>query len=125
MDEITISGIRAFGRHGAYAGEKDRPQAFDVALTIRADLALASRSDRLTDTIDYAAIHRRVVEIVEQCSFDLLERLGAEILDAAFEDAQIRAAEVTIGKPGLLDGATASVTLRRSRAGSADRIDGV
>ena len=120
MDEITIGGIRAFGRHGAYPGEKDRPQAFDVTLTIHADLALASRSDRLADTIDYAAIHRRVVEIVEQRSFDLLERLGAEILDAAFEDKRIRAAEVTIGKRGLLDGATATVTLRRSRHGTAD-----
>lgn len=115
MDEITITGIRAHGRHGAYAGERDRLQAFDVALTIHVDLAAASRSDRLADTIDYAAIHRRVVEIVEQRSFDLLERLGAEILDTVFEDARVRRAEVSIGKPELLDGATASVTLRRSR----------
>ncbi|MDQ6942158.1 MAG: dihydroneopterin aldolase [Candidatus Eremiobacteraeota bacterium] len=124
MDEITIGGIRAFGRHGAYPGEKDRPQAFDVAVTMNVDLALASRSDRLADTIDYAAIHRRVVEIVQQRSFDLLERMGAEILDGVFEDERIRAAVVTIGKPGLLDGATASVTLRRLRDGSADPVDG-
>jgi dihydroneopterin aldolase len=115
VDEIVIAGIRAFGRHGAYAGEKDRAQAFDVALTLHVDLAVASRSDRLADTIDYAEIHRRVVEIVEQRSFDLLERLGAEILDAALSDGRVREAQVTIGKPGILDGATASVTLRRSR----------
>lgn len=115
MDEIVIAGIRAYGRHGAYAGEKDRPQAFDVTLTMHADLAVASRSDRLADTVDYAAIHRRVVQIVEQRSFDLLERLGAEILEVAFADARVAAAEVAIGKPGLLDGATATVTLRRSR----------
>ena len=113
VDQIVITGIRAHGRHGAYTGEKDRPQAFDVTLTIRVDLERASQSDRLADTIDYAAIHRRVVEIVEQRSFDLLERLGAEILAGVFEDKRVRAAEVTIGKPGLLDGATASVTLRR------------
>jgi dihydroneopterin aldolase len=115
MDEIAITGIRAFGRHGAYAGEKDRPQAFDLALKMRVDLEAASRSDRLADTIDYAEIHRRVVEIVQQRSFDLLERLGAEILDVLFADERVRAAEVSIGKPGLLDGATATVTVRRSR----------
>lgn len=115
MDEITIAGIRAYGRHGAYPGEKDQPQAFDVVLKLDVDLGLASRSDRLADTIDYADIHRRVVEIVEQQSFDLLERLGGEVLDAVFADQRVRAAEVTIGKPGLLGGATASVTLRRSR----------
>ena len=89
VDEIAITGIRAFGRHGAYAGEKDRPQAFDVALKLELDLSIASQSDRLGDTIDYAEIHRRVVEIVEQRSFDLLERLGAAIMEAAFDDARV------------------------------------
>jgi 7,8-dihydroneopterin aldolase/epimerase/oxygenase len=115
MDEIAISGIRVVGRHGAHAGEKERPQAFDVALKLHVDLATASRSDRLADTIDYAAMHRRVVEIVQQRSFDLLERLGAEILDVVFEDERVRFAEVSIGKPQLLAGATATVTVRRSR----------
>ncbi len=115
MDEIAITGIRVFGRHGAYAGEKDRPQAFDVAVKVEVDLAAASASDRLADTIDYAAIHRCIVEVVEQRAFDLLERLGAVILDAVFEDARVCGAEVSIGKPGLLDGATATVTLRRFR----------
>ena len=115
MDEIAITGIRAYGRHGAYAGEKGRPQPFDIALKLEVDLALASRSDQLADTIDYAEIHRRVVEVVQQRSFDLLERLGAAILEVAFADERIVAAEVSIGKPALLDGATATVTLRRSR----------
>jgi dihydroneopterin aldolase len=120
MDEIAISGIRVFGRHGAYAGEKEKPQAFDVALKLHVDLATASRSDRLADTIDYAELHRRVVEIVQQRSYDLLERLGAEIVDVVFEDERVRAAEVSIGKPELLGGATATVTVRRSRVG--DRV---
>ena len=115
MDEIAITGIRAYGRHGAYAGEKDRPQAFDVALKLQVDLVAASQSDQLADTIDYAEIHRRVVAVVEERSFDLLERLGTEVLDIAFEDELVRAAEVSIGKPGLLDGATATVTVRRTR----------
>jgi|SRR5947209_1909995 len=117
MDEITIGGIRVFGRHGADAGEKDAPQAFDVALKLALDLGPAAKSDRLDDTIDYAELHRRVVAIVEQRSFELLERLGAEILDVVFEHARVRAAEVSIGKPGLLGGATATVTVRRSREG--------
>lgn len=115
MDEIAITGIHAFGRHGAYAGEKDRAQAFDVALKLAVDLEAASSSDRLADTIDYAEIHRRVVEVVEQRSFDLLERLGAAIVEVVFDDARVVAAEVSVAKPGLLDGATATVTLRRSR----------
>ena len=115
MDEIAITGIRAYGRHGAYVGEKDRPQAFDIALKLHVDLVAASQSDQLADTIDYAEIHRRVVAVVQQRSFDLLERLCAEVLDIAFEDELVRVAEVSVGKPGILDGATATVTVRRTR----------
>ncbi len=115
MDEIVITGIRCYGRHGAYAREKDHSQEFDIALKLDVDLTLASCSDRLTDTIDYAEIHRRVVDVVAQRSFDLLERLGGAIIDVAFADQRVATAEVSIGKPGLLDGATATVTLRRSR----------
>jgi FolB domain-containing protein len=85
-------------------------------------LAAAARSDRLADTLDYAEIHRRVVEVVEQRSFDLIERLGAEILRVLFEDARVQRAEVTIGKPGRLNGATASITLRRAREECEERL---
>lgn len=117
MDEIAIAGIRALGRHGAYPGERDAPQPFDVALKLYADLSAAAASDALRETIDYAAVHRRVVAIVEGRSFDLLERLADEIVRALFEDRRVLAVEVAIAKPGRLDGATATVTLRRARSG--------
>ncbi|HEY0614261.1 MAG TPA: dihydroneopterin aldolase [Candidatus Elarobacter sp.] len=117
MDEIAIRDIRVLGRHGAYPGEKDQPQPFELTLRVFADLGTAARSDALADTLDYAALHRRVVEIVEQRSFDLIERLGEEIMREVFADARVRGAEITIAKPKRLDGATASVTLRRARSG--------
>jgi 7,8-dihydroneopterin aldolase/epimerase/oxygenase len=117
VDEIAIAGIRALGRHGAYPGERDAPQPFDVALKLYADLSAAAASDALRETIDYAAVHRRVVAIVEGRSFDLLERLADEIVRALFEDRRVLAVEVAIAKPGRLDGATATVTLRRARSG--------
>lgn len=113
MDRITLSGVRAFGRHGANAGERDREQPFDVDLLMYVDLQAASHSDALGDTVNYAAVHAAVVETIRTTSFELLERLAGRLLDELFADARIARAELTIAKPQLLDGATPSVTLIR------------
>lgn len=113
MDRITLRGIRAYGRHGAYPGERDEEQAFDVELTLHVDLRAAQASDELKDAPNYDELHKRVVAIVESRSYALLERLAGEIVDAACVDARVERVEATVAKPGLLEGATASVTIAR------------
>lgn len=113
MDIIALRGLRVYGKHGADPGEQDREQPFDLEILAEIDLRAAEHSDDLNETLNYAALHRRVCEIVQTHSYALLERLGAEILKAVFADARVARAEVEIGKPQLLDGATPSVRLRR------------
>ncbi len=113
MDVIALRGIRAYGKHGANPGERDREQPFDVEITAELDLAAAEHSDELGDTLNYDELHQRVMSIVQSTSFALLERLAGEILRAIFADARVARAEVSIAKPALLDGATPSVRLRR------------
>jgi len=115
-DSIALRGLRAFGRHGANPGERDRDQPFDIELEIDVDLGAARASDDLADTIDYAAIHERIVTLVREKSYALLERLGDEILRDVMHDERIRAARITIGKPDLLAGATPSVRLHAARS---------
>ncbi len=115
LDTITLSGIRVFGHHGANPGEKDVPQPFDLDVSLDVDLANARRTDALAETIDYDALHRTIVGIVRERSYDLLERLGQDVLDAIMADARIARASVRIAKPQLLAGATPAVTLRAER----------
>jgi dihydroneopterin aldolase len=114
-DTIALRGIRAFGRHGANPGEKNVPQPFDLDVVLDVDLAAARRTDALAQTVDYAALHASIVAIVATTSYDLLERLGQVVLDEIFSDSRIARAEVSIGKPRLLAGATPVVTLRQAR----------
>jgi dihydroneopterin aldolase len=114
-DRIELRGIRAWGRHGANPGEQDVPQPFDVDLALEVDLRAAGTSDALADTIDYAALHRLIVQTVAQERFDLLERLGEALLAAVMQDARIARARIAIAKPKLLAGATPVVTLERTR----------
>jgi dihydroneopterin aldolase len=113
MDRITLRDVRVYGRHGANPGERDTPQPFDVDVSADIDLHAASVSDDLDDTLDYAALHARIVTAVESTSYALLERLASDVLDAVFSDHRVARAEVTIAKPGLLEGATPAVTLVR------------
>lgn len=109
MDSIAVRGIRAYGKHGANPGERDQAQPFDIEVELELDLSRARSSDALADTADYDALHARIVAIVEETSFALLERLGEEILREIKTDERIRAARVLIAKPGILRGATPAV----------------
>ena len=113
MDRIALRGIRAYGRHGADPGERERRQCFAIDVVLRIDLEAAAKSDDLTQTLDYAELQKRVVRVVATTSYALLERLGAELLDAVFADVRVARATISIAKPEILDGATPSITLDR------------
>lgn len=114
MDAITLRRIRAYGRHGANPGERDRRRLIEIDLTAELDLQPAATSDDLTQTLDYAALHDEVVRIVATTSYALLERLAAELLEAVFADVRVVRARVTLSKPHILDDATPAVTIERA-----------
>jgi dihydroneopterin aldolase len=115
VQQITLRGIRVHGRHGANPGERDIAQPFDLDVLLDVDVTRAMTTDDLADTINYAALHADVVRIVRTTSYRLLERLATDILDALIADERVYRAQVTIGKPQLLAGATPAVTAWRSR----------
>jgi dihydroneopterin aldolase len=115
LDTIELRGIRAFGHHGADAGEKVVAQPFDIDVTLELDLSAARKSDALADTLDYSTLHSTIVRIVRERSYDLIERLGADLLDAILADARVARASVRIAKPALLAGATPAVILHAVR----------
>ena len=55
-DRITLTGLRARGRHGVFDFEKRDGQEFVVDVELRADLSVAGASDDLADTVNYAEV---------------------------------------------------------------------
>jgi dihydroneopterin aldolase len=117
-ERIALRGIRAFGKHGVFDVEKAVPQPFDVDVELDARVSAARTSDRLADTLDYAALHARVLRIVRGESFTLIERLADAIGAALLEDERVERVRVTVAKPHLLAGATPSVTIESKRGPS-------
>ena len=60
MDTIHIKGLRLFAYHGVNPEEKRDGQTFVLDLRLGADLSQARRSDRLEDTVNYAAVVKAV-----------------------------------------------------------------
>ncbi len=119
-DRIVLTGLRAHGRHGVLAAERNQGQDFVVDLTAWLDLGAASESDKLTDTLDYGELARRAAEIVGGPPCDLIETVAGRIADELMTDERVHAVEVTIHKPTApipVDFADVAVVVRRSRRG--------
>lgn len=93
-DAVVLRGIQAIGHHGVLDFERERAQPFEVDVELSLDLAAASESDDLAQTVDYGAVVKSVVATVEARSFRLLEALAGAIAAALLE--QTAAEEVTV-----------------------------
>jgi dihydroneopterin aldolase len=100
-DVISVKGLRASGRHGVEAQEREKPQPLEVDLELGLDLSQASKSDRLADTVDYKTLVDEVVEIVSSTSYCLLETLAGKIADAVLARPRVESVTVSIAKLAL------------------------
>jgi dihydroneopterin aldolase len=117
---IELTGLRVFGRHGVFEHELADGQDFVVDVTAWLDLARASGSDDLADTLDYGTLAHRVAAIVGGPPYRLIEALAARLADDVLTDPRVHAVEVTVHKPAAPIGLAFSdvaVTLIRRRGG--------
>jgi dihydroneopterin aldolase len=119
-DRIELRGLRVVGTHGVMPEEKIRAQPFEVDLDLAVDLTTASGSDRLSDTVDYAAVAASAAAVVSGArSYGLLEAL-ADAVATAVLGVDLRIMSTTVGlrklePPMAVDIATVGVRITRVR----------
>jgi len=106
------------GRHGVRPSERERAQEFLVDIEVECDLSSASRSDSITDTIDYRELRAIAREVIEGPSMQLLEALAGQIADRVLAVPRVVEVSVRITKrPGSMQPiAGAAVHINRTRA---------
>ena len=117
-DEITLTGVRAFGRHGVYDEERREGQYFVIDVTLFLSTAAAAASDDVVDTVHYGEVAERIVELVGGQPLNLIEALAARIADDLLSHAPVRMVAVTVHKPGApitVPFEDVSVTIRRAK----------
>jgi dihydroneopterin aldolase len=99
-DSIVLTGLRAFGYHGVYPDERRDGQEFVVDVTLETSLAAASASDSIADTIHYGELAERLVAVLTGEPVNLIETLAERLVRVCLADPRVRAATVTVHKPG-------------------------
>ncbi|MFK4805936.1 dihydroneopterin aldolase [Microbacterium sp. LWS13-1.2] len=118
IDEITLTGVRAFGYHGVFAEERREGQEFVIDATLYVSTAQAAESDDVADTVHYGEVAERIVEMVGGEPLNLIEGVAARIADDLLARDGVRMVAVTVHKPQApitVPFADVSVTIRRAR----------
>lgn len=117
-DRIHIRRMRLRCVIGDYPEERADKQEVVVDLTLHADLRTAGASDRLEDTVDYAAVEAEVAEMVQASDFNLMEALAERIAEICLSRPGVEAVTVRVDKPGALQFAgSVGVEIFRPRTG--------
>ncbi|HHW45347.1 MAG TPA: dihydroneopterin aldolase [Clostridiales bacterium] len=100
MDKIIIKGLEVFAYHGVYADEKQNGQPFLVDLTLYADFSKAASSDRLEDTINYAAVRECLTLALTGERYNLIERAAEVAAKAVFDQfPKVQKIKLRLKKP--------------------------
>lgn len=76
---IHIEGLEVQARHGLLPEEKAADQLFRFDIELRLGSCPACMNDNIDDTIDYAAVCDDVVATATAASYELLEKLAAQV----------------------------------------------
>ncbi len=102
LDRIHIKDLLLRCVIGVYDEERLKKQDVVVNITMYADLARAAASDDIADTIDYKTIEERIISMVKESQFHLVERLAAEVAQICLGNKAVQKVDVRVDKPGAL-----------------------
>jgi dihydroneopterin aldolase len=115
-DQIFVEGIKFHGFHGLTKLERQVGVRLSVDVTLYLDLEKSGRSDRMADTLDYALVHRKVIEVGRGKSYHLLEAFARKLLDEFLADFPVGRVTVRVRKETpVLDGIVDAVGVQMSR----------
>ena len=113
---LRLNGIEVACVIGDLPEERQREQRLVVDATLELDLSAAAASDALSDTVDYAALTRRIRERLRGAKCHLVERAAALVLEECLADSRVTRATVSVRKADCVPGlASAEVMFSRRR----------
>ncbi len=99
---IKIENLRLKTIVGIYKWEKKIKQDVIINVEMEFDGSKAVETDNIKDTVDYKTITKKIIAMVEEREFNLIERITGEVMNIVTENERVRRAIVKIDKPGAI-----------------------
>lgn len=103
-DTIFISDLRIEAIIGIYDWERKVRQTVSLDLEMAADIRKAAASDDIDDTLNYKAVAKRLIAVVGDSEFQLLETLAERIAEIVITEFGVAWLRLQLHKPGALRG---------------------
>lgn len=118
MDLVSVRDLSVPAVIGVHDWERDITQTLVFSVDLAADVRTAARRDDLADALDYSAVARTIVSVVEDGRFRLIETAAERVADRLLTDHPVAWLRLEVRKPVASGGYTAAVTIERGvRAG--------
>jgi dihydroneopterin aldolase len=111
---LFVRRLRVDARLGVYEWEKAELQPLLVDLEFEPVSMLACHTDRLDDTVDYAAVVARLRRLVTDRHFELVENLANEIALMLHREFGILSLRLVLSKLAPFPGSEVGIAFERS-----------
>ncbi len=101
-DTILVKDLLIRGIIGIHDWEREKKQDILINIEMEADCRPAGLSDDFKDAVDYRAVTKKVIALVEDSAFFLVERMAEEIAAICLENPKVEVARVRVEKPGAV-----------------------
>ncbi len=120
MDRLIIRDLAVRCIIGLNDEERREKQDVLITVSLHADLQKAGRSDRVEDSVDYRALKKKILALVENSKFYLIEALAQAVADLCLGEPPVMRVQVAVEKPSALRFARSiGVEITRERTGRA------
>ena len=104
MDKIFLRQLEVQAVIGIWDWERQVTQKISIDLEMATDIRSAAATDSIDDTLNYKNVAKRIIQFVEESSFQLVETLTDRIAEIVVQEFGVPWVRVSVNKPGAIRG---------------------
>ena len=117
MDKVFIEALEIDCVIGIYDWERTIRQPVQLDIEMEFDNRVPAASDAITDTLDYKAVSKRLIQFVSESSYGLVETLAENCARIIVDEFGVSHVRLKLSKLGAVRGARAvGVIIERGQA---------